>query len=99
MIKVLNNGIIVERLMTKERTRGGIYVPGSGTKTDTAKVLSLGAGIDFDKIGGEIKVGDVVMLSQHSGETVSDGENTFEFVAVEDIRGIVYEDENEETVE
>ncbi len=79
--KPLGNRVLVERLEA-ETVKGGIILPDSAKKKqEKAKVVAVGAG----KVGGDgkvtaapVKVGEVVLMEQYSGQEISlDGKEYF----------------------
>ena len=82
-LKPLGDRIILEPIAV-EQVVGGIYLPDSAKeKPKEFNVLALGTGgpgIDF-----HVAVGDVVLLSQYSGQDVKLGGNEYKLCKQEDI--------------
>ncbi|MCF8054256.1 MAG: co-chaperone GroES [Deltaproteobacteria bacterium] len=73
-VKPLHDQVIVERLVSEEKTKGGIIIPDAAKeKPAEGKILAVGAG-KFDKSGKRIalglKVGEKVLFSRYAGAEV-----------------------------
>lgn len=71
-LRPLEDRIILQRLESEDRTRGGIIIPESAKeKPSKGKVLAVGPGLRSEKDGSllpmSVKVGDVVMFGKWSG--------------------------------
>jgi chaperonin GroES len=92
-LKPLGNRILVKRLESEEKVKGGIILPDTAKKKqETATVIALGTG-KKDKGGVQIpfpvKVGDKILMEKYSGQEVTlDGEE-FIILRSDDIIAIV----------
>jgi chaperonin GroES len=78
-IRPLHDRVVIRRKEEETKTAGGIVLPGSATeKPQQGEVLAVGHGRLLDN--GDVrpldlKVGDVVVFGQYSGQTIKiDGE-------------------------
>jgi chaperonin GroES len=78
-IKPLGNRILVKRLESEEKMKGGIILPDTAKKKqETATVIAIGTGKN-DKSGVPIpfpvQIGDKILMEKYSGQEVTlDGE-------------------------
>ena len=78
-IRPLHDRVVIRRKEEETKTAGGIVLPGSATeKPQQGEVLAVGHGRLLDN-GDlrplDLKVGDVVVFGQYSGQTIKiDGE-------------------------
>lgn len=83
MLKPLGDRVVLKRQEAEETTKSGIILAGkSDEKSQIAKVIKVGPGIDEDgkKVEIQVKEGDKVYINQYSGTNIKyDGE---EFVIV-----------------
>lgn len=73
-LRVLKNHVAIEEIKEPEKTKSGIFIPGSEKKGSMkGTVVSVGPGI-YDKKGNRtpppFKKGDVVLYSKGSGQTM-----------------------------
>lgn len=77
-IRPLHDRIVVRRTEEEQKTAGGILLPGSAQeKPQQGEVIAVGNGqiSDSGVRPLDVKVGDTVLFSQYSGQTVKvDGE-------------------------
>ena len=73
-IRPLQDRIIVKRLESEEKTKGGIIIPDSAKeKPMEGKVIAVGKGKLNDKgerIAPDVKAGDTVLFSKYAGTEV-----------------------------
>jgi chaperonin GroES len=78
-IRPLHDRILVKRVASEEKTKGGIIIPESGKeKPAEAKVVSVGPGRrneDGSLIKMDVKKGDNILFAKYSGNEIKlDGE-------------------------
>ncbi len=92
-LKPLGNRILVKRLESEEKMKGGIILPDTAKKKqETASVIAIGTG-KKDKSGKAIpfpvQVGDKILMEKYSGQEVTlDGEE-YTILRADDIIAIV----------
>ena len=92
-IRPMNDNVLISRLETVDVTPGGIIIPyASQKKSAQAKVVAVGPG-KVDKNGRfvetTVKPGDIVLLSEWSGQEVQvDGEDLL-FVGEPEILAVI----------
>ena len=73
-LKPLGDKVIVEVLGSKDKTKGGLYLPDSAQeKPQEAKVLAVGSGKVLPNgkvVPPDIKAGDTVLFGKYSGSEV-----------------------------
>lgn len=92
-IRPLQDRIIVKRVESEEKTRGGIIIPDSAKeKPMEGEVLAVGSGKILDngkKSVPDVKTGDKVLFSKYAGTEVKiDGEEHL-IMREDDILGII----------
>ena len=92
-IRPLQDRIIVKRLESEEKTKGGIIIPDSAKeKPMEGKVVAVGSGKVLDngeRSKMEVKAGDVVLFSKYAGTEVKiEGEEHL-IMKEDDILGII----------
>ena len=92
-IRPLHDRVVIRRKEEETKTAGGIVLPGSAKeKPQQGEVLAIGHGRLLDS--GELrpldlKVGDVVVFGQYSGQTIKiDGEELL-IMQESDIFGVI----------
>jgi chaperonin GroES len=74
MIKPLADRVVVKVISAEEKTKGGIVLPDTAKeKPQVAEVVAVGPGRILDngnRLAPEVKVGDKVIFSKHSGTEV-----------------------------
>jgi len=78
-IRPLYDRVLLKRVKTEEKTKGGIIIPESGKeKPVEAKVIEVGPGKrgdDGEFVKPDVKKGDRVLFSKYSGNEIKlDGE-------------------------
>ena len=92
-LKPLGNRILVKRLESEEKMKGGIILPDTAKKKqETATVIAIGTG-KKDKAGAlipfPVQVGDKILMEKYSGTEVTlDGEELI-ILRADDIIAIV----------
>ena len=92
-LRPLQDRVIIKRLDNERTTASGIVIPESAAeKPDQGEVIAVGAGKKADNstvIPMEVKVGDKVLFSKYTGQTVKvDGEDLL-VVQEDDILAII----------
>ena len=79
MLKPIGDRLVVTLEEEKEQTVGGFVLAGAGqAQTRTAQVLAVGEGsrtLNGDVIAPAVKAGDRVVIDQHVGIEVTDGDD------------------------
>lgn len=92
-LRPLGNRVLVRRLETEEKLRGGIVLPDSAKKKqEQAEVIAIGAG-KKDKNGVlipmPVKIGDIILMEKYSGQEVTLNNEEFSILRSDDIIAIV----------
>ncbi|MBM4309607.1 MAG: co-chaperone GroES [Deltaproteobacteria bacterium] len=92
-IRPLQDRIIVKRLESEEKTKGGIIIPDSAKeKPMEGKIIAVGKGKLNDKgerTAPDVKAGDVVLFSKYAGTEVKiEGEEHL-IMREDDILGVI----------
>jgi chaperonin GroES len=92
-IRPLQDRIIVKRLESEEKTKGGIIIPDSAKeKPMEGKVIAVGKGKLNDKgerTAPDVKAGDIVLFSKYAGTEVKiEGEEHL-IMREDDILGVI----------
>lgn len=92
-LRPLQDRVIIKRLDNERTTASGIVIPESAAeKPDQGEVIAIGAGKKADNgtvIPMEVKVGDKVLFSKYTGQTVKvDGEDLL-VIQEDDILAII----------
>ncbi|MDO5667137.1 MAG: co-chaperone GroES [Alcaligenaceae bacterium] len=92
-LRPLQDRVIIKRLDNERTTASGIVIPESAAeKPDQGEVIAVGAGKKADNgtvIPLEVKVGDKVLFSKYTGQTVKvDGEDLL-VISEDDILAII----------
>ena len=92
-IRPLQDRIIVKRLESEEKTKGGIIIPDSAQeKPMEGKVISDGKGKlndDGKRIAPDVKAGDVVLFSKYAGTEVKIDSEEHLIMREDDILGVI----------
>ncbi len=92
-LQPLADRVVVERDESEETTAGGIVLPDSAKdKPARGTVVAVGDGIllaDGTKADLSVSVGDHVLFSSYSGETVAVGDDEFLLMRESDILAIL----------
>lgn len=92
-LRPLGNRVIVRRLESEEKLRGGILLPENAKKKqEQAEVIAVGPG-KRDKSGNitpvPVKVGDVVLMEKYSGQDVTLDDQEYVIVKADELIAIV----------
>ena len=92
-IRPLQDRIIVKRLESEEKTKGGIIIPDSAKEKPTEGIVrALGTGKTDDdgkKVAFEVKVGDRVLVSKYGGTEVKIDNKEYKLLNADDILAIL----------
>jgi chaperonin GroES len=91
--KPLQDRVLVKRLDSEEKTKGGIIIPDTAKeKPIEGEIVAVGSGLR-DENGKvtplEVKVGDKVLFGKWSGTEVKINESDFLVMKESDIMGII----------
>ncbi|GGE35283.1 MULTISPECIES: co-chaperone GroES [Streptococcus] len=93
MLKPLNDHVVVKVAEKEEQTVGGFVLAGNSREaTKVAEVLAVGQGIRTltgELVPSSVKAGDKVVLEDHAGIEVKDGEEKVLLVREAEILAIV----------
>lgn len=92
-LRPLGNRVLVRRLETEEKLKGGILLPTTAKKKqEQAEVVAVGTGIK-DKSGQiipmPVKVGDVILMEKYSGQEVTLDDQEFVILKADDLIAII----------
>ena len=92
-IRPLQDRIIVKRLESEEKTKGGIIIPDSAQeKPMEGKVIAAGKGKlndDGKRIAPDVKSGDIVLFSKYAGTEVKIDSEEHLIMREDDILGVI----------
>ena len=92
-LRPLAGRVLVRRIETQEKLKGGIILPDTAKKKEErAEVIAVGSG-KKDKNGKVIpmpvQVGDVILMDKYSGQDVHVNDEEFMIVRQDDIIAII----------
>jgi len=89
----LYDRILVERVESEEKTKGGIIVPDTAKeKPQQGKVIAVGHGKrleDGKLIPLEVKAGDMILFGKYSGSEIKIEGNEYLIMKEDDVLGLV----------
>jgi chaperonin GroES len=92
-IRPLQDRIIVKRLESEEKSKGGIIIPDSAQeKPMEGKVIAVGQGKlndDGKRIAPDVKSGDIVLFSKYAGTEVKIDSEEHLIMREDDILGVI----------
>ena len=92
-IRPLQDRIIVKRLESEQKTKGGIIIPDSAQeKPMEGKVISVGKGKlndDGKRIAPDVKSGDIVLFGKYAGTEVKIDSEEHLIMREDDILGVI----------
>jgi len=98
-LRPLNDIVLCERILAKNETKGGIYLPLPRQKA-LAKVLRVGRGILIKKTGKYdtcgIEEGDIVLFETHRGIDVVYEGNKYLFLSLNNILAVYKKEDLDE---
>ena len=92
-LKPIGDRVIVERLGSTEKTRGGLYLPDTAQeKPQEGKVIAVGSG-KMLKNGKTapltVKAGDKILFGKYSGSEIKVDDKEYVFLSEDDILAII----------
>ena len=92
-IRPLQDRIIIKRLESEEKTKGGIIIPDSAKeKPMEGKVIAVGPGKLNEKgtrVAPEVKAGDLVLFGKYAGTEIKIDNEEHLILREDDILGII----------
>ena len=92
-LKPLGNRVLVKRLESEEKVKGGIILPETAKKKqETAQVIALGTGKKDKKgvlVSFPVKVGDKILMEKYSGQEVTLEGDEYTILRADEIIAIV----------
>ena len=89
----LYDRILVERVESEEKTKGGIIVPDTAKeKPQKGKVIAVGQGKRLENgklIPLEVKAGDTILFGKYSGSEITIESNEYLIMKEDDVLGLV----------
>ena len=89
----LYDRILVERVESEEKTKGGIIVPDTAQeKPQQGKVIAVGQGKRLENgklIPLEVKAGDTILFGKYSGSEITIESNEYLIMKEDDVLGLV----------
>ena len=89
----LYDRILVERVESEEKTKGGIILPDSAKeKPQQGKIIAVGHGKrleDGKLIPLEVKAGDMILFGKYSGSEIKIEGNEYLIMKEDDVLGLV----------
>lgn len=85
MLKPVGDKIIIKIAPNKQVTKGGIIIPELVAKEQQTSGVIVGIG---QKVTSDIKIGDKLLISKHSGTKISHEEEDFLIVREPDILAV-----------
>ena len=92
-LKPIGDRVIVQRLGSAEKTKGGLYLPDSAQeKPQEGKVIAVGSGKMLKNgkiVPPSIKSGDRIVFGKYSGSEIKVDDKEYVFLSEDDILAIV----------
>ena len=92
-LKPIGDRVIVQRLGSVEKTKGGLYLPDTAQeKPQEGKVITVGSGRTLKNgkvIPLAVKAGDRIIFGKYSGSEIKVDEKEYVFLSEDDILAIV----------
>ena len=91
-IKPLFDRVVIKPIENESESKGGIILPmAAQEKSQLAKVVAVGEGINFDgeKIGMKVKVGDKVLYGKFTGTEIAIKDEKFVVISQTDILAVI----------
>ena len=92
-LKPIGDRVIVQRLGSAEKSRGGLYLPDSAQeKPQEGKVIAVGSGKTLKNgkvIRLSVKAGDRIIFGKYSGSEIKVDDKEYVFLNEDDILAIV----------
>ena len=92
-LKPIGDRVIVQRLGSAEKSKGGLYLPDSAQeKPQEGKVIAVGSGKtlkDGKVVPLSVKAGDRIIFGKYSGSEIKVDDKEYVFLNEDDILAIV----------
>lgn len=92
-VKPIGDKILVERVESEEKTKGGIILPDTAKeKPKEGKVIAVGEGRmleNGEKVPFQVKVGDRIVFSSYAGTEIKIDEKEYLIMSEEDVLAII----------
>ena len=92
-LKPIGDRVIVQRLGSAEKSRGGLYLPDTAQeKPQEGKVIAVGSGRTLKNgkvVPLSVKPGDRILFGKYSGSEIKVDEKEYVFLSEDDILAIV----------
>lgn len=92
-LKPIGDKVIVQRLGSAEKSKGGLYLPDSAQeKPQEGKVIAVGSGRttkDGKTVPLSVKAGDKIIFGKYSGSEIKVDDKEYVFLSEDDILAIV----------
>jgi chaperonin GroES len=92
-LQPIGDKVIVERLESQQKTKGGIIVPDTAKeKPQEGKVIAVGKGktLKNGKVAApEIKAGDKILFGKYSGNEVKVGDKEYLIIDADSILAVI----------
>ena len=92
-LKPIGDHVIVQRLGSAERSKGGLYLPDAAQeKPQEAKVIAVGSGRtlkDGKVVPLAVKAGDRIIFGKYSGSEIKVEDKEYVFLNEDDILAVV----------
>ena len=92
-LKPIGDKVIVQRIGSAEKSRGGLYLPDSAQeKPQEGKVIAVGTGRTLKTgkvVAPSVKPGDRIIFGKYSGSEIKVEDKEYVFLSEEDILAIV----------
>ena len=92
-LKPIGDRVLVQRLGSAEKTKGGLYLPDSAQeKPQEGKVIAVGSGRTLKNgkvVPLAVKAGDKIIFGKYSGSEIKVDDKEYVFLNEDDILAIV----------
>ena len=92
-LKPIGDRVIVQRLGSAEKTKGGLYLPDSAQeKPQEGKVIAVGSGRTLKSgkvVPLAVKAGDKIIFGKYSGSEIKVDDKEYVFLSEDDILAVV----------
>jgi chaperonin GroES len=92
-LKPIGDRVIVQRVDSKEKSEGGLYLPDSAQeKPQEGKVIAVGPGKTLKNgkvVAPAVKAGDRILFGKYSGSELKVDEKEYVFLNEDDILAII----------
>lgn len=92
-LRPLGNRVLVRRIESQEKLKGGIILPDSAKKKqEQAEIVAIGTG-KKDKNGNlipiPVKEGDIILMEKYSGQEITLNDEEFVILRADDLIAII----------